>query len=592
MKILLCYCSQLLPNTPYGYSGLFYLAAALKKSGYEPYVWHGEPEKVCTYFRKLQPVAVCFSCDYDNVQLTISLCLEIRNISNVPIVVGGPQSIALGKDFLIKSGATAILRGEGEYTLPRLLDCVVQNIGKLEKINGAVFLKDNELVESPIAQLIENLDDLPWPAWNCSLHKNRDYGNIIFTGRGCPYRCAYCAPNLGRKKVRLRSIDNVLAEIKDSISRLPNMRYLIIMDDTFTISKKRIQQFCSGMREIRKYRDIVWYCECHIGGIERFKDILPEMIDAGLYRLQIGIESGDQRVLNLYNKHVHVEQIEEFVHMAVQMGLPQIASNFIVGGPVEDSQATPNLIKRLLNSAPGVIDIMTGFLRAYPQTEIREIPEKFGLELLNPQGKFAGNDMPFVVPIGQKQMDIILLRQSYEHLIQKTMHELITAHLVPIEAIMRQFHATYHYNMKSRWFQELETMPRAYEYYYMHYLGEGDSNSYSLDSVLPQRTFEFWRSVSNSENYPILDGYPISPLEYEFLLQCSGKKTLRQILCCLYKKFGIKYSNLKEFEEQMMSFIQTFRARFWITMFDPIQILSNSSADTSNILTKFEKSTS
>ena len=129
-------------------------------------------------------------------------------------------------------------------------------------------------------------------------------------------------------------------------------------------------------------------------------DILPTMIDAGLVRLQIGIESGDQQVIDAYNKHVKIDDIVEFVTYAAACGLTQIATNFIVGGPAESPGATATLIKTLIDRAPGIIDIITGFLRAYPGTEIMDNPEKFNLVLHDQSGRLSGDDYPFVTPVG------------------------------------------------------------------------------------------------------------------------------------------------------------------------------------------------
>ncbi len=123
----------------------------------------------------------------------------------------------------------------------------------------------------------------------------------------------------------------MLEEIKVNLKNNPGLKCLIVMDDTFTLGRERIEEFCRGMTELRKERDLVWYCECHVGRIRDFMDILPAMIDAGLIRLQIGIESGDQNVIDQYNKHVKIDDIVEFVTYAADCGLAQIATNFIVG---------------------------------------------------------------------------------------------------------------------------------------------------------------------------------------------------------------------------------------------------------------------
>ena len=491
MKILLCNVSKKYETSSHDYLGLFYLAGALEEAGFEALVFHGKPEELLEQVKKNQPDAVGFSCDFDNVQIIADLSKKIKASYNIPIVVGGSQSIGLGQKFLEDSQADFILRGEGEVSLPLLLKAVLKKDGDLSEIKGLVMIKDGIFRETPPV-IIEDLDALPLPAYHASLHTDHAYGKLIFTGRGCPYQCAYCAPSPGKQKVRLRSIPLVLEEIKLNLKNNPDLHYIIIMDDTFTLNRERIEAFCQGMKEIRKEHDLVWYCECHVGRIKDWMDVLPTMIEAGLIRLQIGIESGDQKVIDQYNKHVQIDDIIEFVSYAADCGLTQIATNFIVGGPEETPGATAALIETLMDRAPGVIDIITGFLRAYPGTQILENPEKFNLQLHDQSGRFSDDDYPFVTPRGKSQDQVMKNRQELNKVIRQSMQDKIKNHELKQQAVMKQFKAALNYGIRSRWFEEISANPRAYEYYYVLYLNEGQAFEESLNfsSDYPQRTFE------------------------------------------------------------------------------------------------------
>ncbi|AFA47202.1 B12-binding domain-containing radical SAM protein [Acetobacterium woodii] len=569
MKILLCNVSQKYQTDAHDYVGLFYLAGALEKSGFQPLVFHGKPEKLLDEIKKNQPAAIGFSGDFDNVQLITELTLKIKKESDLPVIVGGPQSLGLKQQFLEKSQVDYILRGEGEESLPELLKVILKGEGELDKIKGLVYLKDGRVIETAAPAVIEDLDDLPLPAYHTSLHKNHHYGKLIFTGRGCPYQCAYCAPSPGKQKVRLRSIPLVLAEIKLNLKNNPNLNYLIIMDDTFTLNRERIEEFCRGMTEIRKERDLVWYCECHVGRMKDWMDILPTMIAAGLIRLQIGIESGDQQVIDQYNKHVKVTDIIEFVNYAADCGLTQIATNFIVGGPVEEAGATVKLIQTLIDKAPGVIDIITGFLRAYPGTQIRENPQKFDLQLHDESGFLSGDDYPFVTPKAKSQDQIMKDRQQLNKVIRQGMQKKIKNHELKQEAVMKQFKAALKYGIRSRWFEEISANPRAYEYYYVIYLNEGQAFTETLDFTrdYPQRTFELWRTMTFTEGFPKLDGMALSPLEYELLLRCAGKRSLNEIETELYGLFGGPYQNQMEFHGKLVDILYQFNFKYWLTHF-------------------------
>jgi len=568
MKILLCNVSKKYETGSHDYVGLFYLAGALEAAGFEPLVFHGKPENLIAEVKKNQPDAVGFSGDFDNIQLIENLSKKIKTNWKIPVIVGGPQSIGLGQQFLEDSQADFILRGEGEVSLPLLLKAILKEDGDLEDISGLAMIKDGIFTETPPV-IIADLDTLPLPAYHASLHINHSYGKLIFTGRGCPYQCAYCAPSPGKHQVRLRSIPLVLEEIKLNLQNNPDLNYIIIMDDTFTLNRERIEEFCRGMKEIRKDRELVWYCECHVGRIKNWMDILPTMIEAGLIRLQIGIESGDQKVIDQYNKHVKIADIIEFVSYATNCGLTQIATNFIVGGPEEEEGATATLIQTLIDQAPGVIDIITGFLRAYPGTQILENPEKFNLQLHDQSGRFSGDDYPFVTRRGKSQDQVMKDRQELNKVIRQSMQKKIKNHELKQQAVMKQFKAALIYGIRSRWFEEIAANPRAYEYYYVLYLSEGQAFDPSLDfsSDYPQRTFELWRTMTFTEGFPKLDGMALSPLEYELLLRCAGKRSLAEIETELFSIFGEPYKNQAEFDGKLVDILYQFNFKYWLTHF-------------------------
>ena len=568
MKILLCNVSKKSDTNAHDYVGLFYLASALEAAGFEPLVFHGKLESLLDETEKNRPRAVGFSCDFDNVRIIEDMSKKIKERWGIPVVVGGPQSIALGRTFLENSGVDYILRGEGETSLPMLLNAILKDEGDVGEVKGLAMIKDGVFLETR-PEIIDDLDALPLPAYHASLHTDHAYGNLIFTGRGCPYRCAYCAPSPGKRKVRLRSMPLVLEEIKINLKKNPTLKCLIVMDDTFTLGRERIEEFCRGMRELRKERDLVWYCECHVGRIKDFMDILPAMIDAGLIRLQIGIESGDQNVVDQYNKHVRIDDILQFVSYAAECGLAQIATNFIVGGPKEREGATADLIRELIDRAPGVIDIITGFLRAYPGTEIFENPTKFGLRLHDESGRRTGDDYPFVTPVEDSQDQVMRRRQELNKVIRRSMQQKIKNHELKQETVLKQFEAALKYRIKSRWFAEIAANPRAYEYYSLLYANEGEAFEESMDFSrdYPLRTFELWRAMTFSEGFAQLDGMALSPLEYELLLRCAGKRSLSTIQAELYELFGDSYDDEAEFRRHLIDMLHRCDSKYWLTHF-------------------------
>jgi len=160
-------------------------------------------------------------------------------------------------------------------------------------------------------------------------------------------------------------------------------------------------------------------------------------------------------------------------------------------------------------------------------------------------------------------------RQELNKVIRESMQKKIKNHELKQEAVMKQFKAALTYGIRSRWFEEISANPRAYEYYYMLYLDEGQGFGKTLDFArdYPQRTFELWRTMTFTEGFPKLDGVALSPLEYELLLRCAGKKSLEDIETELYSMFGSPYKDQAEFHGKLVDILYQFNFKYWLTHF-------------------------
>jgi len=578
-KVLLCYVRlRHSSSMNWEYTGLFYLAGALERRDYEPRVWHGSWMGLMDAVREIGPDVIGFSCDAENQHFLQALipsvrqeCLERTGAAPL-MVVGGPQACALGEAFLETSGADCILRGEGEEILPDFLDCMFAEEGDtaaLSAIPGLVWRDAGGAFHAnPGVGMVEDLDMLPRPAYHASLHK-RGYGRVIFSGRGCPFCCAFCASHVGHLSYRLRRIADVLAEIRENLERNPDIRYVIMQDDTFCTDAVRAREFCSGMREIRAVHPIVWFCETHVKTLLRDPELLREMIESGLVRLQIGMESGDPEVLRLYRKNITPSEVLQLTELAVEMGLPQIAGNFIVGGPRETEGLTEDFIRQLIRAGAGVVDINTGFLRNYPFTAISENPGAFGLIVTAEDDRTAGDDYPGVIPADSTEAEVVALRQRLNRAIREEMGICIEQKGVPLERVMAQYRLQEEFGVSSRWTLEFSARPHINEYYRVLYLGEGEPFDRSIppDQMYPQRTFEYYRSVLLTGGIPKLFGTVLSPFEKDVLFRCAGKRSVCQIAADLGEKYREAYPDITALQSAVLNFLETADKRYWVTVF-------------------------
>ena len=583
-RILLCYVRLVrAEDSHWDFIGLFYLAGALKARGYEPMVWHGEWRDLKDIVAQKEPDAVGFSIDAENQRFLESLIPAVRRLGmekagRAPLILcGGPQAMALGEDFMRGAQADFVLRGEGEETLPALLDTVWsdRDEAELSAIPGLCRLDRNgHYHENPGFGVVEDLSTLPRPAYETSLHR-RIYGRTVFTGRSCPFSCAFCASHVGHGRLRMRDMEDVLSEVRENLAREPGIRFIIVQDDTFCINPDRVRAFCRGMAEIRKERPVVWFCETHVQTLLSDPSLLKEMIDSGLFRLQIGMESGDPRVLKLYNKKTEPAQILALVKLAISMGLPEIAGNFIVGGPREEPGLTAGFMKELLCTGAGVVDLSTGFLRNYPFTPISEDPAAFGLKVITHDSMTAGDDYPSVIPEDSCEQEIVRFRQQLNRVIREEMGRLLESHEIPPERMLNQLEMREKYGLSSRWMMELLIPARAhiYEYYRMLHMGEGQPwpelcpDMEIIHHLYPQRTFEFYRSVIPKQGVVYLFGMVLSPLEYDLLFYSAGKLSLGEITGILWEKYQSAYESRKEFLGMVDRVMRLADRRFWITVF-------------------------
>lgn len=185
--------------------------------------------------------------------LTYSNALRIasfikKHFPKILITLGGSHSSFLETDLEKNRFIDFIIRGEGEETFKQLLDFYFKRKEcKLTEIAGISYTENNILIRNKDRDFIHDLDLLPFPARGLFDLSKYDNPFSIITGRGCPFRCAFCTNSIMWKSTyRLRSITNIVDEI-ELITKDSNRRIVQILDDTFVSSEKRVLEFCEEL---------------------------------------------------------------------------------------------------------------------------------------------------------------------------------------------------------------------------------------------------------------------------------------------------------------------------------------------------------
>lgn len=370
--------------------GHYLIAAYLRKHDFKAYVFSGRVEDCKQVIRSevenhKVPI-IGFYVAADNIRIVSHAIIWVKKVfPYVVTVVGGPQVMALDYEFFEKTGNDFAIMGEGEIPVKRLLEYLIDNSFALENIPSLIRRDDKKrciIVNQSLNSVIEDLDTIPYPSLEDSVSKKFRDGNTvgIITGRGCPYRCTFCYEGANAKNVRLRSIPNVMEEIDYIRNHNKRLKYINIYDDTFTLKRERVLEFCS---EISK-RGIKWFCEGHVSFVLKNPDVLQEMVNSGLTCIQFGIESGSNDVLKAYNKNTTFDMIADTIEICKKTGIHGITGNFIIGGALESRNSieeSKRLAKELIFSAKGIIELYVVYFAPYPNTEIVNNPDKFNMKI-------------------------------------------------------------------------------------------------------------------------------------------------------------------------------------------------------------------
>jgi radical SAM superfamily enzyme YgiQ (UPF0313 family) len=305
--------------------------------------------KLADYIKQADPAAVGIAYLTPAklaVEMTARLVKQIDK--DIKVIAGSSHPTFCPEDVMGNTDIDFAVRGEGEIPLLSLAKEIKKSKPKWETVPGIYYRgQDGQIKSNPGTHLINNLDELPFPARDLML--NCDYDiyreHCMISSRGCPYSCTFCADRkLWGGKIRRRSIDNIIKEMKYLINKY-KIELIDFADGTFTYDKKYIYEFCKAL--IDNGLDIKWRCTARYDNLD--EDMLRLMKQANCSGLYFGLESGSNRLLKLMDKKTTVEDNILKSQMVRDSGIPS-ASSVLFGLPgetKEEMQATLRLMKKV-----------------------------------------------------------------------------------------------------------------------------------------------------------------------------------------------------------------------------------------------------
>lgn len=269
----------------------------------------------------------------------------VKNVDkDIKVVFGGPHAYIYPEETIRLPEVDFLVLGEGEIPFTELLQ-KIDDYDELKKVKGIVFKHSDKIVNTGYRGFIEDIDSLPFPARHLTPYKKyysliakRNPITTMFTSRGCPYRCLFChRPHMG-KKFRAHSAEYVVEEMEECVNM--GIHEFLVYDDTFNIDKKRVFAICNLIKE--RGLDIYFDIRARIDRIN--KEILIALKGAGCVRIHYGVESANQRILDILRKDITVEQAEKVVKMTKDVGIETLAY-FMIGNPTETREEILNTIK-------------------------------------------------------------------------------------------------------------------------------------------------------------------------------------------------------------------------------------------------------
>ena len=338
--------------------GLLYLAAVLEQEGVrvelcDELVGHDYREKIDA-LRPGDLVGVTVTTPM--VKRTTRIVRYARD-KGCRTVIGGPHVTALPAESLATTAAEAAVVGEGELALRSYL-----RSGTWATVEGAVWRDRGELRANPRRPPVADLDSLPFPArrlleWEHYrgtgefgfVVNRRERWTTLVGSRGCSHGCTFCgAATVSGRRVRARSIDNILAEIIE-VQRKWGVRNFTFSDDHFVLSEKRTQEFCAAL--IARGVRIRWSCLTRVGLSER---TLVMMKEAGCALIGFGVESGSPEVLARVDKKIALDDVERVFDRARQVGI-KTKSFFMIGLPGEGRKELEESIDLAIRIRPSYL---------------------------------------------------------------------------------------------------------------------------------------------------------------------------------------------------------------------------------------------
>ena len=411
--------------------GLGYLAAVMEREGHQVQLWDAAVEQ--------QPLGDLLDGErFDLVGITSVTPLiheawdaarQARERDTITIL-GGPHPTLMPGESMEQPEVDMVVRGEAEETILDIVRGLEADQGELDASTGARRFRSKswteiaglsfrnsggEITHNPPRKPPQDLDSVPFPAHH--LYKIERYTNLqpltdgldqqaraytIITSRGCPYQCIYCSKAVTGTTWRPRSPENVVEEWRKLVVDL-GATEIGVTDDVMTLDIKRAKRICQLIID-EGLNTVPWITVHGIRADNTDPELFQLMKSAGCRRVGFGVESGNQRVLDIMKKNQTIDDVRQAFRNARRAGLQTIGF-FIFGLPGDNEESMEDTIRLALELDPDLANFMIA--APFPGTELYEMVLKDGDLFSHDWRDFAIHDEKARFVIGELTAELV-----------------------------------------------------------------------------------------------------------------------------------------------------------------------------------------
>ncbi len=358
---------------PYAPIGTLYAAALMRQKGHSisflDTMFAYGPEEIILPLQKNDP-------DYfviydDGFNYLTKMCLtnmreaafemmKFARQKNCKVIVSSSDATDHFEQYL-DEGADFVILGEAEHTLAELISALDEGTRDFMHIPGLAYRHQDALVKTVRRNVMRELDELPFPAWDLVdieayrrvwLRTKGFFSINMATTRGCPFKCNWCAKPIYGNRYNTRSPKNVIEEIK-LLKTQYGFDHIWFCDDIFGLKPGWVHEFADLVEKenlafrfkIQARADLLLQ-----------EDYIRDLARAGCENIWMGAESGSQKILDAMDKGTKVEQIFQATRLLKKQGIhPSFFIQFGYPGETkEDILKTIEMINQLLPFEIGI----------------------------------------------------------------------------------------------------------------------------------------------------------------------------------------------------------------------------------------------